>query len=480
MTVPGGRPFDIARRRRRDRLIAAAIAVVVLAAGLLVYLTSDGRATTDDVGPAEAAPSSASAVPTSLSQRWTLTTDPAIGSVASPYGVVVTADQTTVYGHDATTGELRWSYGRSNLPLCAVGSGDVDAPGVTRRGVVRGVMVVSEEGGWCSQVMLLDPDTGERHYVRTSPNQPGGALVFGGPYAGWVGPTLAELWRDDLVRTIQYGDEPAPTKPNAQHLGCTFTDLAVAETQFATVEHCGDSSNAQVVLNWDDPGSAPNKPSDADVFKHTPRATIDTGSPSARIVGITADSVAVLVAAPTPAVVVYDTSGKEQSREAARVPASAIVQADRLVDGRVVPTPVVRAGSQRLTLVGDTLLSVLTESAQREAPATTSSPASLVAPTPGITAASSQPAAAPSTVTVSNLRLQWTRPGVLGLPAVYPDHVLLPVSGGLQPVVKDTGENTLDAALLPVDRGGWTGRVDVSAVGDMVVETRGGDVVALG
>lgn len=460
--------------------MAAAIAVVVLAVGSLVYLTSDGRATTDAVGPSKPVPSSTSAPPGTLTQRWALTTDPAIGAVASPYGVVVTADRTTVYGHDAVTGELRWTYGRSNLPLCAVGSGDVDAPGVTRRGVVRGVMVVSEEGGWCSQVMLLDPDTGERHYVRTSPNQQNGALVFGGPYAGWVGPTLAELWRDDLVRTIQYGDEPAPTKPNAQHLGCTFTDLAVAESQFATVEHCADTPTAQVVLNWDDPGNAPDKPSDQDVFKHTPRATIDTGSPSARIVGITADSVAVLVAAPQPEVVVYDTSGGERSRTPVDVPVSAIVDADRLVDGRVVPTPAVRAGSQRLSLIGDRLLAVVTESSQREAPTTTSSPASLVVPTPGVTAASSQPAAAPTTVTVSDLRVQWTRSGVIGLPAVYPDELLLPVSGGLQPATADSGQDSLGAALLPVDRGGWTGRVDVADVGDMVVETRGADVVGLG
>ena len=80
-------------------------------------------------------------------------------------------------------------------------------------------MAVSEKNGFCSQVMLLDPDTGDRHYYRTSPNQQGGSLAFGGPYAGWLGPTLIELWRDDLVRTIQYGDLPNPPKPNAARPG---------------------------------------------------------------------------------------------------------------------------------------------------------------------------------------------------------------------------------------------------------------------
>ena len=72
--------------------------------------------------------------------------------------------------------------------------------------------------------------------------------------------------------------------------------------------------NAQVVINWATPDSAPNKPDGQDVFKHDPRATIDTGAPAARIVGITADRVAVLVSAPEPAVVVYDETGAETSR----------------------------------------------------------------------------------------------------------------------------------------------------------------------
>ena len=40
------------------------------------------------------------------------------------------------------------------------------------------------------------------------------------------------------MRTIQYGDLPNPPKPNAAHTGCTFTDIALADEQFATVEHC--------------------------------------------------------------------------------------------------------------------------------------------------------------------------------------------------------------------------------------------------
>ncbi len=483
------------RRRRIDRLVAAVIAVVVVGVGVAIYLNSDVRATTSVLGPATPAPTVPDAVPSTLTQRWSLATNPDLGSVASPYGVVITADEHTVTGHDAVTGEFRWSYGRENLPLCAVGSGDVDAPGVTRRGKVRGVMVVSEKDGFCSQVMLLDPDTGDRHYYRTSPNQVGGALAFGGPYAAWMGPTLVELWRDDLVRTIQYGDEPNPPKANATHTGCTFTDIALADDQFATIEHCAGQSagdqgaaaqgtNARVVINWATPDSAPNKPDGQDVFKHDPRADIDTGSPAARIVGITADRVAVLVSAPRPAVVVYDASGAETSRTPVDIPAEQIVAADQLTpDGGTAPTPAVVNGDARYSLVGDTVIAVRKQQITTDAPVTSSTTAvqSREPPTISVFATSTPTSAAepPAQIQVDDLALAWSRAGALGLPALIGDQVLMPVDGGLAVLAAANGNPGLVPTTIPVDRGGYAGRVDATAVGTMIIEARGGQVVGL-
>ena len=477
-----------ARRRRLDRLVAAVIAVVVVGVGVAIYLNSDVRATTSVLGPTTPAPDVPDTVPSTLTQRWSLATNPDLGSVASPYGVVITADDHAVTGHDSVTGEVRWSYGRENLPLCAVGSGDVDAPGVTMRGMVRGVMVVSEKDGYCSQVMLLDPDTGARHYYRTSPNQVGGSLAFGGPYAAWMGPTLVELWGEFLLlRTIQYGDEPNPPKPNAKHTGCTFTDIALAKDQFATVEHCPDQgSNARLVINWATPDSAPNKPSGQDVFKHDPRADIDTGSPAARIVGITADRVAVLVSAPEPAVVVYDTSGAEESREPVDIPAEQIVAADRLAaaDGGTAPTPSVIYGDGRYSLVGDHLIAVTSQQITTDAPATSSTTALESREPPTISvfatsiATSTSAPEAPAQVQV-DLDAAWIKAGALGLPAVIGDQLLMPVDGGLAVFVTTNGNPGIVPTTIPVDRDGYTGRVDATAVGSMIIETRGGQVVGL-
>jgi len=480
-----------ARRRRIDRVVAGGIALVVLAVAAVIYLTSDVRATTGVTGPELPAPAAPESIPSTLTQKWTLPTDPTVGAVASPYGVVVTAQGTAAVAHDAVTGERRWSYDRGDEQLCAIGSGDTDAPGVTVRGKVRGVMVVSNKNGYCSQMMLLDPVTGDRHYYRTSPNQAGGALVFGGPYAGWLGPSLVELWRDDLVRTIQYGDLPAPPKPNATHTGCSFTDMIIDDQQFATVEHCAADADAagdtaRVVLNWTTPDSAPDKPDDQDVFKHAARAEIDTGSSAARLVGITADRVAVLVADPEPAVVLYDTAGAEVGRTPVDVPAQAIVAADRLTEaGGTTPTPSVRDGGLRLSVVGESLIAVDQQSATVTSNPTPTTTADLAAtaepPTPGVLA-SDLPGSDSGAVTeqIQDLSVAWTRSGVLGLPAPVGEQVLLPVTGGLAAVASANGNPGIVPAVVAVDRGGYTGRVDVTAVGSMIIETRGDQVVGLG
>ncbi len=479
--------LSAARRKTIDRMVAAAIAVAVIALGVVVYLNSDARATSSVTAAPADAPDSAAEVPSALRESWSLPTDPAVGAVASPYGTVVTADTTTVTGHDAVTGAVRWFYGRDE-PLCAVGSGDTDAPGVETRGKVRGIMVVSQKNGYCSQQMLLDPVTGERHYYRTSPNQPQGALAFGGPYAGWLGPTLVELWRDDLVRTIQYGDLPSPPKPNAAHTGCVFTDIALADVQFATVEHCdAQGAHARLVINWSTPDSAPDKPDDQDVFKHDPRADIDTGAPAARIVGITADRVAVLVSAPEPAVVVYDEKGTETSRTPVDIPADAIVSADALTpNGHTAPTPAVRDGTSRYSLIGNRLLGITSDTVGVVVTptSTASSVTDATPPTVGFlagTSASSTSSAPPTTETkqVKDLAVAWTKDGALGLPAVVTDRLLMPVRGGLDVFVAENGNAGIVPGTIPVDRAGDPGRVDAAAVGSMIVETRGDRVVGL-
>ena len=306
-------------------------------------------------------------------------------------------------------------------------------------------------------------------------------------YAAWLGPTLLELWRDDLVRTIQYGDLPDPPKPNA---GTPGLHVHRHRAGRRAVRHRRalrrQGTNARVVINWATPDSAPNKPDDQDVFKHDPRADIDTGSPAARIVGITADRVAVLVSAPEPAVVVYDATGRGDLPDPGGCPGRADRRRRPADPGRWHRThPRRRSTAMRYSLIGDQCSGCQRDMQvhhrrpghldldgfRRREP-----PTSRCSPPRRPTSAAEPPAQTAGDGPRGGMDAEparWACPRVVG------DRVLMPVDGGLAVLAAANGNPGIAPTTIPVDRGGYTGRVDAAAVGDMIIEARGDLVVGL-
>lgn len=417
----------LSRRRRRqvDFLVATALFVLVGLVALILWHSSDARDTTSTTTPPSMVPGrpSPSTVPAALKQIWSLSTDASIGAVVAPEGAVVTTDAHGVTAHALDSAAGLWSYRRSNATLCAVGSSGTDVDSAVG---VRGVMTVYAKNGWCSQVTTFDPTTGARIHARTSPNEDPGELVFGGQYAGWLGSDLLELWQSDLYRTVQYGNQPTPTHSDGPHTGCHFSDLAIADAQFATIEHCQDETAvARLTVNYTDPHSVNTK---WDPMYFPPRATIETGSSAAVIVGITSDREAILVASPRPAVVVYDSTGTEISRMPVSVPSAEIAAST----ARLPPS--ITIADHRYTVVGSHLISV----------------------------------------DVHTLHLDWIATDVLGLPAVIGQTVLAPVAAGLLELRVSDGNA---GRTITIDRGSYRGRVDDTAVGPIIVEIRGNTVV---
>lgn len=433
--------------------------------GVVLYLTSDIRAARSDPGPAQSTPTPPQSAPATLRQAWQSTTAAGLGAVVSPAGVVAVADDHTLRGLDARTGQVRWTYGRANAELC-------DIRGWQSSGT--SIAAVYAAGDFCSQVETFDANTGTLTHTRTSPNPRGGALTTGDGYLGWLGTDLVEIWRNSLVRTAQYGTQPNPPNSHTAYTGCTFDDLAIASVQFATIEHCADQGpHARIVLNFDDPGcdscGYPKEWKD-DVYKGRRRIDQDTGSAAAVIVGVSAERVAVLVAEPQPAVVVYDAAGSIARRTPVNIPAAEIVAAT----GHG-PTPAVVDGdNRRISLVGNHLIAIDERTDQVPAPATT-----LVTPTGEArpTTESGGGTSAP-VVSVGDLVLAWSTGGALGLPALTGTTMLMPVSGGLR-VIGGADGPAADDRTIAVDRSGYTARVDAAAVDDMVIETRGSTVVGL-
>lgn len=481
------------RRRLIDRLLAGILAIVVVGIGLLVYRASDIQNTSLVVSnpsnappgaySAASVPSPNSAIPRSLTQKWSAPTNPALGAVASASGVVLTTEASTVRARDAVTGVERWSYSRANRTLCAVGSADFGPSDMASSASVAGLTTVFSENGFCSQVMTFDPVNGERGKVRTSANQGVGSLVFGGSYAAWLGPTRIEVWRYDLVRTIQYGVQANPPKPGQSRLDCTFTDLAVASNQFATVEHCTNEKNARVVLNFDDPSSVAGHPDGWDNFQHAVRVDIDTKAAAARIVGVSADRVAVLVSGPKPAVVVYDAVGKEASRTPVDVPAADVVAADSPARPAVA-TPSVQTQDRRYSLVGGSVLSVSQATISVVPPPTSFSSSASSSSSTGVGKSGLLTGlTGPKTVDTADLHVDWVAGNALGLPATIDATILLPTARGLATFDSAAGPGALGTTgskIVTVDRSGYTGRVDATAVGRMIIEERGPTVVGLG
>lgn len=447
-------------------LLAAVIALVVVAGGLTIYLTGDSRAVQSTTASSGALPTGATGAPTSLRLLWQQSSDPASGSAASAYGIVVTSDGHAVVGRDPATGAERWRYSRPNRELCEVFSSDVTDQGQLRDSGqgVRGIVAVYRHGGYCAEVVSLDPRTGERVYQRTTAGALDGRLVAGGPYTGWLGPDLLELWRWDMVRTYQYGNQPASKESNTAHTGCVFLDVAVTDQQFATVERCAaQGGNARLAVNWSDPNSHDDKFSD---YRSEPRGDVDTGSPDARIVGITRDRVAVLVSSPVVAVVVYEADGTVVSRTPVGLPASVVSDAGG-------PTPRIELDDMQYSLLGDHLVAVrtadrtvqVTETPTAAGDTGDQADTSDLLPTSG----SAAPSASVTQETRESPEYAWQLDGALGLPAAWSGLALVPTDAGVQVVDRTTGRAS---RTIAVDRPSGTGRVDLWTVGTDVVELR--------
>ena len=144
-------------------------------------------------------------------------------------------------------------------------------------------------------------------------------------------------------------------------------------------------------------------------------------------------------------------------------------------------------GDARYSLIGDHLIAVTSQQITTDAPATSSTtalesrepPTISVFATSTATSGSESGSEPPAQVQVDDLDFAWSKAGALGLPAVIGDRLLMPVDAGLAVFAAANGNPGIVPTTIPVDRGGYAGRVDATAVGGMIIEARGGRVVGL-
>lgn len=401
------------RRSRRDLVAAAVIVVVLLVLSVLLWARSDARSTISVPAAVPAAPLAvATTVPATLTQTWqapsAATTAPIVLG-----GVVVTADGSQVSGRDPASGRVLWSYARDR-PLCAA-TGQWD----------RAVAVYRSSRG-CSDVTSLDAATGERGPQRDSEADNAVTLAGNGTYLASIGADRMEVWRSDLVRTLEFGRVDAPVNPDAQpRPGCAMRSVAFSPQRIAVVLSCpGEQGDRLSLLS----------PAPEDPTKPTEIASTLLGVTGARAIAGSGERTAVYLPGPDPRIGLYDDS-------------AALASSAPLADA---PAPNAAHGLVEATTSTASVLSWWTGTA-------------LVA------------------LRAGDLTTNWQLPAALGPGTEMAGQLLVPVAAGIAEVSSTTGA---PARTIPVDRAGFTPAggqpIALAVAGPVVLEQRGPTVTALG
>lgn len=413
--MPGGRLLPPPERRRRvDVVVTVALVVAVAVTATVLWATSPHHGTVSTPAAARvAAPPEAAGLPAGFTEAWRA----ASGATPAPVvagPVVVTGDGDAVTGRDALTGEVRWSYTR-DVPLCTVGAGFPDNDGGRALALFR-------NGTWCSELTSLHPDTGTRDRQRNPDVHPGTRLLDGGSLVTATGPTYLEVFRSDLVRTVEYGDVPTPRQVGRQpRPTCESTGFAATSGRVAVLQRCPDESADRLTVL---------RPDGAEADKPEEEFSVPLTVSNATLVAVSGDRVAVAQPEP-PQLEVLDRTGIRVGlvgldvpvADLARPPAGGVatVTGD---DDRVYWW----TGSQTVALDG------------------------------------------------IDLTPEWTVPDTLGPAVRYAGELLVPVPDGLAVLDPDTGEVT---RTLDVPRADATAPVVPAVQGEMLLEQRGAELVAL-
>jgi hypothetical protein len=400
------------RRTRADLLAAAIIVLVIAVATVVVWQRSDAHGTVAQTAKTPVAQQpTALAVPSAVREIWRAA-NPAGRAPIVTDGAVVTATGGEVVGHDPTSGVPVWTY-RRDMPLC----GAIGAWGA--------VVTVYRDDRGCSQVTELSGADGRRSAARSSYADDTVALSEDGTYVASQGPNRLELWRSDLVRTLEYGYVDAPVNPHSQpRSGCALLSSASSGTRLAILERCpSEVADRLTILN-----PAPKDPTKPEEYASRVLADLPTGS-AGKILAASGDRVAVYIPGDgggrEPHLGIYDATASE----VARYPLSENLPADAVA---------VRVPGAFLLWTG----------------------AAVVALRSG------------------DLTPLWTSLDAIGPGTSMAGVVIVPVPGAIAVIDPLSGKLTRRVPVTRTER--LSGPILTAVIGDIILEQRGDELVALG
>ncbi|WP_019202633.1 PQQ-binding-like beta-propeller repeat protein [Tsukamurella sp. 1534] len=403
------------RRTRTDLAVSAGIVVLVLVAGLLAWNVSTVRkAANETVDAPSTLPTPLAELPAAMRSAWTAEADRPIVTIG---GTLVTARGGEVTGHDPATGERTWRYQR-----------DTDTCGLTTNAGL--VLAYYRDARGCGEVTALDPGTGQRRATRSSQEDRDVTLTGDGNYVVTQGPRRVDVFRSDLVLTVQYGEPDVPVNPDVQpRSGCTIGSALTAGASLVVLETCPTEPNPRLTVI----GSAPKEATE-------PQETSSVVAPALGAAQPPGGDRPRLIAAGSAGAVVY-----VPARDGA--PARVVTIGFRGEERRSVDVTTAPGG------------------APRDAPVVTEA---------GV--ASFFTGTSTVVVDTSTLAAEMVIPGTLGPGAVVGAQIVVP--GPTSLTSYDLTTRTLGRSV-PVDRPGYTGGPVLSVVvGDSIVTQWGSTVRA--
>ncbi|WP_040837457.1 Rv3212 family protein [Nocardia brevicatena] len=403
------------RRTRADVITAVAIAVVLVIAAVSAWACSDARGA-ESITATEPAqrPPNADRLPTRPKELWRAP-DTAGARVLTSEGAVVTADGGIVTGRDPVTGAELWRY-RRDLPLCGVES---------QFGMV--IAVYRDDRG-CSQTTMLSGQDGRRRTARSSYMDETVRLSTDGTYVLALGPRRLEVWRSDLVRTLEYGYVDARVNAKTQpRRGCALISAASSPSRLAVLERCpNEPANRLTVL---DPA-----PEDNTVPEEFGTHVLDgpgADSPDARVLAVSDNRIVLYRpgaggrTSQAPRLTVLDATGNPLVVHELSAPLTAYATTTRI-------------GSAYFVFTGNSVIALH----------------------------------------ASTFDPMWTAPNTLGGPALMAGKLLVPVPGAIAALDPATGT---EVTRIPVQRKDHDGSpIPIGVLGTTILEQRGGELVALG
>ena len=317
-------------RSKKDTIAVFAVGIASIAAVAGAYFTAPIRQVehTTAVDGQEAE--------TLTSAPVTLSEVAVVDSQATPgQPLPVVAQDTVIIPHEhgvraySPTGEQLWHYHRPDRQLCMLNSS-------------WGLAVIGFDVGFgCGDVVSLHGDTGEYAATRSANAQSEPITIRSNDRVGIYGPRRVELWRSDMVRTVEYGEVEAPQEANFQPFEeCDITSALTRTGNLAVTEKCSDGNTQLHFME-----ATPEDSREPELISTT---ALEDG---ARLVAVGEDSAAVYL--PHNELVSFNRQGEEISRENIAAPAL-----DTPIYSPDLPHHMTWFDGQRLYLLSPTDLSI--------------------------------------------------------------------------------------------------------------------------